>query len=402
MHSRTKHLAAGLLVAGVILPALAPAQSLEGRFYPEKPRYLLGEPFFIELEVKNTGSKPVSIDSRLGVPCIQRDPIEVAGAKHQGFGWDTTLGCYGGIAGSCASGMIELKPGEKYIERIFLNGLYALDHTGVYEVHARRRVPVYPQGVWTPQSSDNREFSSDFQITLVTGTEDDLKAAFAPYVQAATGPFTKDQWQAIAAINSMGPPFLEELILKWADTLGRSNPAALARLNTPRARQKLMELAEHSPQGYIRQEAIQALAKTRDRSYLPVLVRVAETSKDGNREMAIWRTGLFGADAVPFLAKMLRDPDANARVAAARGLGITASRSAVTALIEALRDPDVQVFMNVCESLAELTHHSITSPPRATTPSEAAWRRWHDWWVRNGLAAPIYTTDNCVQPRPLD
>jgi hypothetical protein len=50
----------------------------------------------------------------MGEPCIEPDPMEVVGAEHQGFGWDTSLGCFGGVRGSCAGGTIELKPGAKH------------------------------------------------------------------------------------------------------------------------------------------------------------------------------------------------------------------------------------------------------------------------------------------------
>jgi len=60
------------------------------------------------------------------------------------------------------------------------------------------------------------------------------------------------------------------------------------RLNIPRSKQKLVEWAEQSNNGALQQGAIQALAETRDRSYLPVLIRIAGESTDRNRDFAIW------------------------------------------------------------------------------------------------------------------
>ncbi len=391
------------LLAGLLCPALVRAQALAGRFYPEKQTFFVGEPIFIDFEITNKGHEPAWIDQRMGAPCIEPDPIEVEGAKHHGLGWDTTFGCFGGVGGSCVGGAIELKPGVNHTARIFLNLGFRLDSAGSYQVHARRSVPVYASGAFAPpRTAPTKEFSSDFQITLVQGSEDDLKAAFQPYVEDASTPEQGDHWLAIAAIEEMAPPFLEDLILKLANTPNRVSPATLLRLNTPRSKQKLVEWAEQSSNGALQQGAIQALAGTRDPSYLPLLIRIAGKLTDGIRDSAIWGAGLFGEDAVPFLESKLGDPDAYARVAAARGLGLTRSRSAVSILIGALQNPDDEVHRQVTVSLAELTHRSITKEPWHESPSPDQYRRWHNWWLENEHTAQIYGTDDCVQPQPLD
>lgn len=386
--------------------ALGQNQALVGRFYPEKQKYLVGEPIFIDFEIVNTGEKPVWIDGRMGLPCIAPDPITVVGAKYHGFGSDSSLGCFGGVAGSCSGNDIELKSEETHTDRIFLSALFQLDHVGVYQVQARRRVPVHLSGQKSvsplTQSQDIRDFSSDIQITLVKGSEEELRQAFQPYVRDMDSSDSLVQSQAIEAITEMAPPFLEDVILKLADLPNRAAPAAsaLGRLNTARAKQRLVEMAEHSPQ---RQSAIVGLAKTRDRAYLPVLIRISNETADGDRALAIQSAGLIGGDdSIPFLVSVLHDRDANMRVAALRGLGITASQSAVPVLIDDLQDQDEQIFREATQSLAELTHHSITHEPWAEKPSPAAYGQWHDWWLRNKFKAPIYDTNNCVQPKALD
>lgn len=229
-----------------------------------------------------------------------------------------------------------------------------------------------------------------------------MKAAFRPYVEDARTPAQGDHWLAIAAIEEMAPPFLEDLILKLADSRNRANPGALLRLNTPKSKEKLVELAEQASDDATQQGAIQALAKTRDPSYLPVLIRVAGKSTGGNRDFAIWGAGLFGEDAIPFLDSTLGNPDVYARVAAVRGLGLTGSRSAVSLLIGVLQDPDDSVHGEATQSLAELTHRSITKEPWNEPPSADQYRRWHNWWLENELTAPIYSTDSCAQPQPLN
>src|SRR6266404_1170674 len=123
------------LIAGLLLPTLVQGQVLVGRFYPEKQTYLVGEPVFIDFEITNTGDQPSWINQRMGAPCIEPDAIEVLGAEHHGFGLDTGFfGCFGGIAGSCLDGTIELKPGAKHTAQIFLNAHFLLDHAATYQV----------------------------------------------------------------------------------------------------------------------------------------------------------------------------------------------------------------------------------------------------------------------------
>ena len=92
------------LLAGLLWPTFVRGHALVGRFYPEKQTYFVGEPVFIDFEITNTGDQPAGIDQRMGEPCIEPDPIEVEGAKHHRFGSDTSLGCFGGVAGSCPGG----------------------------------------------------------------------------------------------------------------------------------------------------------------------------------------------------------------------------------------------------------------------------------------------------------
>jgi hypothetical protein len=278
-----------------------------------------------------------------------------------------------------------------------------LDHAGTYQVHALRSVPVYPSGEFVPPwIAPRKEFSSDFQITLVWGSEEELKAAFQPYVEDASTPEQGDHWLAVAAIEAIGPPFLEDLILKLAQRPNRASPAALLQLNTPRSKQKLAGWAQQSSNSSLQPGAIQALAETRDPSYLLLLIRTAASLTAGNRDSAIWSAGLFGEDPIPFPRSALNNADVYAQVASARGLGLTRSRSAVSILIGALQNPDIEVHRAVAVSFAELTCRSMTKEPWNQPPSADEYHRWHNWWLENELTAPIYGTDDCVQPQPLD
>src|SRR5690348_10711418 len=127
-----------LVWTGLLLPAVAFGQGLTGRFYPGKDTYLVGEPVFIVFELINNSQQSVWVDDRLGQPCLTDDTIKVEGAKPAWYGWTTGLNCSRGIGGSCASGLMEVKPGEHQAGRILLNDLYDLDTPGTYEVKITR------------------------------------------------------------------------------------------------------------------------------------------------------------------------------------------------------------------------------------------------------------------------
>jgi hypothetical protein len=404
-----------ILVSSLLLPISARPQTLTGKFYPEKGVYLVGEPVFIDFEISNTGEQSAWISQRMGEPCTGRDPIEVVGAKQQRSVGAASTCSATEVSDGCIQGLMELKAGEKHIERIFLSARFRLDHAEVYQVQARRRVPVSTIEVRGSaifkfaESPTTMDFSSDFQITLVDGTAAELEAAFQPYVRVAEGPEPViqgpeivERFYAIWAITEIAPPFLEGVILKLADTPNVAVAAilALARLNTPKAKQKLVDLAEHSTDESVQDAAIGALVTTRDQTYFPLLDHMARDSTARKRASVARNAGFFGDNAVPLLVSLLSDVDTGVRYAAATGLGVTASRSAVGPLIGAFNDPGL--FWPASRSLAQLTHRSITTRPDLETPSAEASRRWVTWWSKNGLTAPIYSPDKCEQLQTLD
>jgi hypothetical protein len=59
MHSRFANSRA-LVIGGLWFASLsASAQDLQGRFYPGKERYVVGEPVIFDVEIKNTGKQVV-------------------------------------------------------------------------------------------------------------------------------------------------------------------------------------------------------------------------------------------------------------------------------------------------------------------------------------------------------
>jgi len=338
------------IITGLLSPVPCKSQVLTARFYPEKQMYFIGEPIFVFVEVTNSGELPVSIDGRYGVPCFAPEPIEVVGIKQKQFQkWDM---CYGGSAGSCISGTRIVEPGKKVIHGVLLNKWFNIDHPGTYEVRTRRRIDIYS----IPHLSGglpiaSLDVASEFKIVLTTGNEKQLMAAFEPYIQKTTS----------QAATSADPIVVQ----------------------------------------YYAEDAISALARTGDKAAIPVLKRIAEYGQVGYREIAVFGLGHFGENVIPFLTAILRESELDMQVAAIRGLGISASHSAVPILIELLHNSELQLAKEARLSLAELTHYSVDSNLWIQDIAPREYEMWNKWWQKHGATAEIYSTNNCSQPRPL-
>ncbi|MCC7012920.1 MAG: HEAT repeat domain-containing protein [Planctomycetes bacterium] len=102
------------------------------------------------------------------------------------------------------------------------------------------------------------------------------------------------------------------------------------------------------------------------------------------------------ADAadVPFVAALLRDPDAFVRVTAVRHLESARARTAVGVLIEALDDDDSTVRMAADSALRTLTGQRFLFDPWGRADIRAAGAaEWRAWWT-NSWRAFLYEGDS--------
>jgi hypothetical protein len=409
-----------LLQAGTLLGADAPG--LEARFYPEKETYILGEPIFLNIEVVNNMQKPVTLDNGFG-KCEDRydgGKTKMPGAKRR-FPTPLVASCYGGgWGGGCAKGSFTLQSGAKQVEKLFLTALFSIDSPGTYKVQARRRIEIYADESSHFNATGWLEVASDFDISVVPGTDEQLRKAFERYVQdltisSSSGTWNKQDQQrykardkarnnAIDAITTMAPLFLEDVILRLAEApnweIVKAIPA-LGHLNTERTRKRLAELAVQSDQGALSQPAVGALAKTHDPSALAVLMQIGSMADHPARSFAIQYTGLYGNAAIPYLAAAINNRESYVQVAAIRGLGATASRTAVPILIDLLKKSEHSLLRDVRESLAQLTHLADGGDPTSDKPRPDEWRHWREWWALNGATAKIFDTNQCSEAAPL-
>jgi PBS lyase HEAT-like repeat-containing protein len=406
-------------------PAFVAGDEIEGRFYPEKGEYLVGEPVYIVFEVVNGSSKDVVASIPSGHLNCGDEGItqyEVLGAKPSGFGPD---GCCDRPATDvCDNVAVRLRPGQGHSERFILNYWYNLDKPGTYQAHLVHDVQFKPPtpGVSTRDedffAGSHRELpiSSAFPIVLVQGSPGALKQAFERVTKDLKSKDPQRVGWAGWAVVYLAPANFEPLV----QSLARINPYGevggnmwypvdgvdgLARLNTASARRTLSYLAEHKE----RPDAVEALGKTGDRSYLPLLIRLCRNPNLAqSSDEAIGMLG--GDDAIRFLVSQLRSAGAIERQDAARGLGYTGDREGVRPLVEALYDPVESVRSAAQEGLGRLTHRTpgafhacgLVPPPPPPNPGEDPWPRQQAWWKANADRVAVYRWNDCGPTLPLD
>jgi hypothetical protein len=334
------------LLVGLSFPALADSQ-LDGRFYLSKEEYSAGEPVFLVFEVKNKGTRPVTIKTADPLSVCGGYKLEVEGAKDQEFGCDD-------VVVSCASSSEVLNPGGRHIDRILLNESYDLRRPGTYLLRVSHELPygpgdadltmLYPEGT-------QETFTAQLQIVLETSQRSELNHEFQKDLLNLQSDDPRGRLEAAEVIANLAPPFLEGTILRMLDSreLRYFAVRGLRNLGTPDAHQALASFVKNTPPTQVAgayQDAIRYLGEIGDRNDLIVLLKVAHANPPDSysRELAMESAGKVGGDDdIPLLASELKDSSIDMRQSAVRALYLTSSRNAVSVLIELLRSPEERV-----------------------------------------------------------
>jgi hypothetical protein len=388
-----------LALMTLVSPAAAPAcpGQIEGQFHPEKEAYFVQEPVFVVLDLNNRGPLPVW----LAVSCAWLDTRFEAPTASKPHPSVSLFGCMGaGTAGSCGGSARLLLPGEHYTQRYLLEGVFQLDGPGIYPIRAWHRVELYADGT-SYRTVASQEVTTEFELSLVAGSEEELASAYAPIMRNLKSPDPMTSSMARSAVVENPPPLLEDVILAMADDPSSVGDAVsgLERFATPRAKAKLAELSgAGNPEG-IRQRAITALGGLGDPGYCSLMRDIAQESREYSRFIALRAAGyLCGEAALPLLARQLAQADPSQRFEVAFALGNSHSRRAVPLLIPLLLDPDPDVRRAARESLAALTHRRSKDDER---PPPEVHRDWTGWWASHAASAPIYGIDECKESEPL-
>src|SRR5271157_3180692 len=72
-----------ILILGIVLLCSfsGSAQDLQGRFYPEKDSYMVGEPVLFNMEIKNTGEEVVYLNAKNPGKCLDTYEFSVKGSS---------------------------------------------------------------------------------------------------------------------------------------------------------------------------------------------------------------------------------------------------------------------------------------------------------------------------------
>jgi len=333
-------------------------------------------------------------------PCNDFD-IEVPGAALA-----SDWGC--GAAASCGRGFREVQPLKTILIRRLVDASFRIRQPGLYEVRAHAIVSVHHQNLFDSPEAEKLDLSQSLAVHAIGGTEQQLKEAFQPYVEALNSSDDMIRGNAAQAITELAPTFLEDVLIKLAKSpYAYGAIIALRKANTHATRAALADIATGGDDPSVRIWAIQNLGRANDTSYLPSLIKLMESEDKEIQYVAAAAAGnVGGRAAVNRLSALVSNADAETRSAGANGLGQTRAREAVPILIEVLLDSDANVRQTAVSSLSLLTHYAAFDGNAwadiSTAESAAAvHQRWVKWWSSHWTSCEMHGIADCASPKPL-
>jgi hypothetical protein len=370
-----------ILILGIVLfcPLSGPAQDLQGRFYPEKDGYMVGEPVLFNMEIKNTGAEGLYINAKNPDKCLDTYEFFVTGPSSGcGAKWD----------GECRDEQSPLVHGDSYRGQWPLNFWYQFERDGKYEVSATRHIPI--------QSSrgdfQDFTFSSKFEVKLDLPDPVRVQGILQEFDRNLHSSDPDVRHSALDVLSTTAPIYFQGVALR----LSRDKDAfavyhavgALGRMNTPETRAALADVittreATTDDEIIARIRAIEALGRSGDASYQGLIEHYMKDNNEHIQLAAMVAVAQLGkAEAVPHLQRFFFSADPVTRKNSAYALRFSTSPEAVEALINAIADKDACVRERVLTSLKELTGHSVGDSPRNGAP-EKTQDSWRSWWRAN-------------------
>lgn len=390
-------------ICWLVLSSSALAQ-LQGQFYIDKEKFIVGEPVYLHFKITNTGTTTLQILTAYRYSFCAGYLIKVSDGSpapvHPSDGCsERTPG------GSCASSDGPLGPGETKTEDILLNYHHSLGKPGTYQITASRDLPYGTTEPVLTFGGPRFRTTTQLKIMIESGDETRLKGILKPYVADLTSEDQSRNSEAHLVLGSVAPLFLENMILGMLNSESSREFAVttLGKMNTQRSRKALADVA--SRDGEWQETAIRSLGEMGDVTYFPTLLRAASNSKPGSnvRQTAIRGAAQLGHDKVmPFLLSLLQSNDYWDRINAVQGMYESGSRQAVPSLIVLLRDNDDFIARMAADVLVTLTHRTpVTSGPYEKDPV-AQYQVWQRWWSAHGTTALIFGPRDCGEVEPFE
>jgi HEAT repeat protein len=373
-----------------------------------KAVFLAGEPVFVIVKITNASTSPLTVVVPAPDSCLSAISVVVEGLRRSDL-----PPCSDPNVATCSyngppAGLVEIKPQTSYDMRRLVNLIYDIHRPRQYQAHIAFSLSYTDQPDVEHSASfehiEYRHFNveKDLTFSVVEGDASALKAAFAPVVADLGSDDFERHWYAQSILLNLAPPFAEDQIIAWADRadVGQEAMAALRKLGTKRAIEKLEATAFENPNANdhregVRQAALAQIEYINDPSLLPKLFEItAEDRGQAIRWTAATAAAKIGhPDAVPVIARMLSSPEPYIAFAGAEALGDTSSRDAVPVLISAIPSAlEDNKLPAIIEALTRLTHRTTPGDPAARV---AIYRKWSAWWSVHHGDADIYDPDDC-------
>ena len=307
------------------------------------------------------------------------------------------------MGGSCLIVTRQIPAGQTYQKRFLLEGPFELASAGTYHVRATRKQAV--GSVETNVLPISVDVQSEFDITLRVPEEGELEAAYQPLLNDLASRDLMVRYLAASAVTQNPPRFAEVPILALADDrpLADLSINGLKRLATPAARAKLLQMASLSSPESTRQPAIRALGEIGNSEDCEAMLEIAGQNSNYTQAEAYIIAGRICKErAIPVLYSLIPSAGSQLLMGIVGGLENTSSRRAVPALIGLLQNPDRNIRRDAHEALATLTHRIAKYGTADEDSARKSYGQWSKWWAANGKKARIYTSDQCIEPQPLN
>jgi HEAT repeat protein len=377
-----------LLVASALtMVVCASAQELQGRFYLEKGKYMLGEPVLFNVDIKNVGSEAVYANAKNPRGCVDRYEFFITGRGS---------GCGENWVPDCQDDTEVLKPGESIHGQWELDSWYQFEREGTYEVTATRHLPI--QSI--RGDFQDFTFSSKFEVTLEAPDPVRVQEILQQFEGNLHNNDPEVRHSALDVLATTAPAYFQNTAL----TLSRDKDpfvvfhaaAALGRINTPETRAALADIitSRESTNEYemiARIRALEGLGHSGDDSYLSLVSHYMDDSNEHIQLIAMIAVVELGkGPVVPQVQRFLLDPNPVHRKNAAQALRFSTTPEAVGALIGAISDKDTGVKDSALASLAQLTGHSVTEAKEGANDPVQLQDVWRIWW-RNNKTKFVFT-----------
>jgi hypothetical protein len=383
----------------VLLTSGLAVGQLSARFYLEKTNFAPGEPVFLYSEIKNGGSEPLNIP--------QAHPYSFCSGYEIHLSSDEKTPSFCGMAGwagSCLSSDIELKPGQKRVDRILLNFEHKINAEGEYDIQAHRSLSYAQTGTdFYPPPKLKLEVFGQFHIRVDSSAELDPHLFDTLIAQLRGTDLNYEATEAARTLASLAPKSLEETLLGLAydPHFKHFAPLAFHRLNTPRSMAALADLLSKSEIGSTEHlDSAKYLAESGDPQWFPLLLAVAQ-EKPTILNYVEDAAESDGAKMLPYLVAWMQSQDDQfTKPNAVSAMAFTGSREAVPVLIELLKSPDLSISQRARLGLRQLTHFNVGGE-QWVDPPQSQYSRWLQWWATNGATAHVYKANECADVRPL-